>query len=120
MEDKLNYPQRSLKMFQKLSIKSKLIFSFIGVLFLFLGTAIYNLFGLNEIQHSVNDIVNDRIPKILTLHETKIPTEIPKKHSTEEQERSHKMPVGKNEDEDQQEEMDASFDDKKSNKKDVE
>ena len=56
-------------MFQKLSIKSKLIFSFIGVLFLFLGTAIYNLFGLNEIQHSVNDIVNDRIPKILTLHE---------------------------------------------------
>jgi methyl-accepting chemotaxis protein len=69
MEDKLNYPQRSLKMFQKLSIKSKLIFSFIGVLFLFLGTAIYNLFGLNEIQHSVNDIVNDRIPKILTLHE---------------------------------------------------
>ncbi|HRG48085.1 MAG TPA: methyl-accepting chemotaxis protein [Leptospiraceae bacterium] len=56
-------------MFQKLSIKSKLIFSFIGVLFLFLGTAIYNLSGLNEIQHSVNDIVNDRFPKILTLHE---------------------------------------------------
>ena len=54
------------------------------------------------------------------IHETKIPTEIPKKHSTEEQERSHKMPVGKNEDENQQDEMDASFDDKKSNKKDVE
>ncbi|HOY42700.1 MAG TPA: hypothetical protein PLX60_12590 [Chitinophagales bacterium] len=59
------------------------------------------------------------------IHETKIPTEVPKKHSTEEHDRSHKMPVGKkedaeNEDENQQDEMDASFDDKKSNKKDVE
>ena len=71
-----------------------------------------------EEQVVTNNQSTSQTPPV--IHETKIPTEIPKKHSTEEQERSHKMPVGKNEDEDQQEEMDASFDDKKSNKKDVE
>ena len=56
-------------MIQKLSIKLKLILSFVAVILLFLSVAAYNLLGLNEIQNSVNDIVNDRIPKILSLHE---------------------------------------------------
>ncbi|HNF56238.1 MAG TPA: MCP four helix bundle domain-containing protein, partial [Leptospiraceae bacterium] len=56
-------------MFKNLSIKSMLVLSFSGVLLLFLGMSIYNLFALNEIQTSVTGVVNDRIPKILILHE---------------------------------------------------
>ncbi|MCC6583220.1 MAG: hypothetical protein IT271_05925 [Chitinophagales bacterium] len=35
------------------------------------------------------------------IHESKIPTEVPKKHNVEEQERSHKTPVAEQEEEEE-------------------
>jgi methyl-accepting chemotaxis protein len=56
-------------MIQNISIKYKLILSFTIVLLLFLGVAVYNLSGLNGIQISLHNIVNDRVPKVLSLQE---------------------------------------------------